>query len=187
MMKRLMIPLMTLALLQMSPSPASEKADTEPKPDERPAMVYGSIAGVAGMKHVYIQKLGKVYVGRINRPDTEILGGGAFYFDDVPPGDYYLAGFSRNGELFWFRYTKETVKEVLFPVEPGGLHFMGSYQVKDVSKKGLLSGRGNFDIEVVDSPAETEILKLVAPEVKGTEWASRVEARLQKVSAASTE
>ncbi|MBI3447878.1 MAG: hypothetical protein HY049_03000 [Acidobacteria bacterium] len=65
MKKRLIVPFVALALLTAPPSPASDKADPAPKPEEFPAMVYGSIAGVHGMRHVYIRKLEKVYLGRI--------------------------------------------------------------------------------------------------------------------------
>lgn len=184
----LLLPLALSATLMLASRTLPAESDEEQTlPAERPAMVFGSIEGVAGMKHVYIQKLGKVYVGRFNRPRTRLLDGGAFYFDDVPPGQYYLAGFSRNDELFWFRYTKESVQEVLFNVEPGGLHFMGSYRVTEISRKKLLSSRGTFDIELVDRPFQEEILEKIAPEVEGTPWAGRVERRIENVSVATME
>ncbi|MBI3447875.1 MAG: hypothetical protein HY049_02985 [Acidobacteria bacterium] len=88
----------------------------------------------------------------------------------------------RGSETCPFAETLRRVAEVHDPTPlPGrarGVVFMGSYQVKHVSKRGLLSGKGSFDIERVGAPAEAEIMARIAPELKGTKWAGAADDRL---------
>lgn len=152
------------------------------KRDEGQALVFGSIHGVPGLKHVYIQKLGKVYIGRMNRPKTHVHDDGMFYFDNVPAGDYYLAGFSNGaGDLYWFRYTKKTIGNVLFNVPPGQVTYMGSYQASNV-KSNFWTRQGKFDFERVDDPNERTLLEKLALLTTDTRWASEVGAKYASLS-----
>jgi hypothetical protein len=174
-MRRITAGLLFLLILGTLPTLVESKKTSDG------GFVFGSIHGVPGLKHVYIQKLGKVYVGRFNRPKTHVDGSGTFYFDNVPPGEYYLAGFSNaRGDLYWFHYTKETVKEVLFTVNPGDIQFMGSYEVLN-AESNWFTKKGSFQFQLIDSPTEEELVVRLLERKQEDRWAARLETRADEL------
>ena len=142
--------------------------------------VYGNIHGIEGIRHIYIQKLGKVYIGNFNRPKTEVLEDGTCYFEKVEPGEYYLAGFSiRGGDMFWIPYTKESVKDALFTVSPESIQYMGSYVVSNLSKGGLK--QGSFEIDPAQNPSEKEVLQVIRKQMSEGPWIKLLSAKLQQL------
>ena len=174
-MKSLERTIILIVCLVVSDSIIAQKKQKEP-----PGFVYGNIHGVSGLRHVYIQKLGKVYVGPFGRPKTEALDDGTFYFKKVEPGDYYLAGFSiRGGDTFWIPYTKETVQDALFAVSSDAAQFMGAYQISNVSN-GILK-QGSFEINPSKKPSEKEIITAILKQLKDSPWVKPLDDRLHKI------
>lgn len=115
---------------------------------------------------------------------------GAFYKEGVLAGFYEFENFGGQSTEFWdhlngvhykFKFPDPNVKFVI--EEPGKIYFVGSYQVStQVNALGE-----STKITAVNSPGELEVLKMILPDTKGSEWEARIKDRISQLSSGKTE
>ena len=110
---------------------------------------------------------------------------GAFYDETIRPGSYQMSGLGGAGKGFLI-FSSNTVYTFNFPVQtegfrvdqPGKLHYLGSWKI--TSKGDFFSS--SYSIVPTASPTEKEILEIVLPRSKGTQWEGMIQRRIRKLT-----
>lgn len=96
----------------------------------------------------------------------------------MPTGSYPFHAFGGhdafpiNRRFYTFRFPQQHPG---FRIEEPGIYFLGSYKVKDTGT--IFSS--NYEIGVVSTPAERQVLEKILPHTQGTLWEARLRRRLE--------
>ncbi len=123
---------------------------------------------------------------KIDKPYYHMrLDKGLFYFENVPSGSFQLSGFGGNGGFFsnaFYKYDipSQTSENARLIIKNPGIYYMGTFKFKKV-KTGFFEKK-KFDLEMVNSPGEKELLRQLLPYTEGTQWEKHIQKRLKVLS-----
>ena len=125
---------------------------------------------------VILYKVGEIYAPPFKSPpQSHTYTNGNFFFENLPPGKYYLASFMSGNRHFYFNFRgidkEEFLEKVAIDIKPGTINYLGSYEVTGITENFFASD--TFDIKASKKPAPKTILKHLAEAAKGTGWDKR--------------
>lgn len=110
---------------------------------------------------------------------------GMFYNAHIPPASYQLSSVSGTGFIAGknrYNFPRQGNSTNLRITKPG-IYFLGSFKYKK-AKTGIFE-QGKFEIEKVNKPTETDLLKRILEEdsdIKKSAWANKIRARLAELN-----
>lgn len=116
-----------------------------------------------------------------NNPYRKAKGvSGVFWFDQLAPGSYQIAGF--RGDSFWrgeYEYFLPELKknDTQFTINTPGLYFIGPFKFNNKGSYFNLK----FDVMKTDTPSEWELLGRLLPYSEGTQWEKMIRQRMQEL------
>lgn len=145
------------------------------------ALVYGYVeAGDEVVEQVDLVEYGKIYVPPFNHPPRVLVyDNGMFLAENIPPGNYIIAGFRTNKNHYNMSRSKRSSYQKIIRIKQGGLQFVGSYKVR-VTKKGKLNF-GSFKVSQLQRPGERDVLKYFYDVTEGTVWQNKISRRLKQL------
>lgn len=126
--------------------------------------------------HVVLMRIkpARMYMGSSGEKATVTYDHGEFYSPNLAPGMYSLIGFFSGNKFFAL---DARPRDKAFTVEAGRATYAGSYKL--VLAKGGLFRRDKGTFEPVASyEEEGRLLHFLAQELKGSGWATAVNARM---------
>lgn len=125
---------------------------------------------------VILYKVGEVYAPPFKSPpQNHTYNNGNFFFENLPPGKYYLASFMSGNYAFYFNFRgidkEEFLKKVAIDIKPGTVNYLGSYEVTGITDNWFASD--TFDIKASKKPGPKTILQHLKEAAKGTGWDNR--------------
>ncbi len=138
---------------------------------------YGNITLPEGViTNVMLYKVGVVYAAPFKSPpQSHTYTNGNFFFENLEPGKYFLVGFMSGQNAFYFNYRgmdeKEFIAKAAIEVKPGGVVYLGSYQVTGIERNFFKTD--TFEIKRTDKPTRKTILGHLTEAAKGTGWDER--------------
>lgn len=154
---------------------------------ENNAFAFGNItlpddAGV--INGVMLYELGEIYAPPFKSPPrSHTYTNGNFMFENLKPGQYFIAGFISGRDQYFFNYSglskEEIYEKVAINVKPNALTYIGSYKVTGIDRNFIKSD--TFDIEQVADPSEKEILDHLHKATEGTGWDQKIAQRLDEL------
>lgn len=109
---------------------------------------------------------------------------GMYYNSFFVEGAYQIDSF--GGYSGWrktnytFSFPRQNADIGRFKIAKPGLHFLGSYKFKKV-KTGFFDP-DKFDVELINSPSERELLERLLKTAESKPWQDRIRKRIQELS-----
>lgn len=166
-----------------SAKPVSEKVvRVKEMQSSSSAMLYGQIVVPSeywALRHVMIQRVGKVYGGMGLRGLGERVHfspDGKFVVPNIKPGNYMLAGFVIGSEQ---NFLGKEALNYQITVKAGGIHYFGAYKYVEGEQKRFRPS--TFSLEQDKGRARhAQVLSWVAKSTVNTKWQPGVQAKLKR-------
>lgn len=147
-----------------------------PPQNSEAGMIFGNLKVPGSYDGIFLWE-GKAFGGKIS---GRIIEGDHFFFENLEPGFYILSHFYKGGVKYLFMNGDiETHKKFRFEVKPGGIVYIGSFEVTGEENNIFTPDR--FEVAKRSSPAPQQILKDIQKELKGTGWDKRIEKKLKNM------
>jgi len=129
-------------------------------------LVYGHLDHPMPVEHVEMAR-----DRTLRRPSARVLPNGDFYFAELEPGRYMVTRFMSGG--VWYPIDMiRAAKDLAVDVEPGGIHFVGSWRVTADAAAPVTPDR--FDLVPAAEPEADQLLRRLRPTLRGTGWEKQI-------------